>query len=624
MGWGRLSGNTDTRRRVKTLVAGLALVVSALLILVAGCVDTGTTTSSASPTEPSSTTTTLTPGSSTTLATTLTTLPGDQEPAVVDGWKSAYRAHTQITAQMVGVDDGRAVWADQADSGTGEIHLFDVALDAERTLLTMEGLPGRPHISGDSVVFHLEAGDSSTINVHRLSTGETSRLSFDGWGSYPQASGNNLVWMQGTRTTPVIYKYVLCDLTSGISTVIAEVEQDQGGLGYATLVGDKWIVWLEWSRTRDAGYRSLSVETGEMQEVPVGQGDRPDALDGDTFYYVPGAGGDVVVTGRPQELRAYDLATGEDELIAKEEHGIQWTDAGGGRVAWASWDDEGRFIKIVDRTTGDITRLDIPGYQVGILQLKGDLLLWRAQRASPTATLGSGYVFAYDLETGVATRLSDTLTDAHRVSTDGTTVCFGQTRVRAGETAEEVVVFTRAEPGVPFPFSDVPGLHPYRTAVAGLVSAGVFPAASTGVPGGVGRLFSPEDGVTFADFAAMLVAALGLSPSDDPSAALAALGLPEPTGGAAATMTRKEVISLVVRVGVELRPGLITAYAGHPGTQEDFHKTGDPEVAEAEWSGLVDGVVGYFGGSWDPSLPASRGEVAQIIWNLAASGEDTP
>jgi hypothetical protein len=86
------------------------------------------------------------------------------------------------------------------------------------------------------------------------------------------------------------------------------------------------------------------------------------------------------------------------------------------------------------------------------------------------------------------------------------------------------------------------------------------------------------------------------------------------------TMSRRELVAVVVRVAEERRPGLITAYAGYPGTDEDFHKTGDPDAAKAEWSGLVDGVVDYFSKSWDSSLPASRGEAAQLIWNLTTSG----
>ena len=45
----------------------------------------------------------------------------------------------------------------------------------------------------------------------------------------------------------------------------------------------------------------------------------------------------------------------------------------------------------------------------------------------------------------------------------------------------------------------------------------------------------------------------------------------------------------------------------------------DPEhgfnMRMAEWLGCLDGVAG-FGPGWDPWAPATRAEVAQIIWGV--------
>jgi len=51
------------------------------------------------------------------------------------------------------------------------------------------------------------------------------------------------------------------------------------------------------------------------------------------------------------------------------------------------------------------------------------------------------------------------------------------------------------------------------------------------------------------------------------------------------------------------------------GTLGTFDATHGPFMRAAQAAGLLDGLTG-FGPDWDPWAPASRGEVAQILWNL--------
>jgi hypothetical protein len=61
----------------------------------------------------------------------------------------------------------------------------------------------------------------------------------------------------------------------------------------------------------------------------------------------------------------------------------------------------------------------------------------------------------------------------------------------------------------------------------------------------------------------------------------------------------------------------------YPGTVGDFDPGHAPFMPLAEYNGLLDGLVGFDRG-WDPWLPATRGEVAQILWNVLCFGAQAP
>lgn len=85
-----------------------------------------------------------------------------------------------------------------------------------------------------------------------------------------------------------------------------------------------------------------------------------------------------------------------------------------------------------------------------------------------------------------------------------------------------------------------------------------------------------------------------------------------------APISRAQLVTMVVR-GIESRkvdsivqPPVMQPY---PGTVGDFDPGHAPFMRLAEYNGLLDGLVGFDRG-WDPWLLATRGEVAQILWNV--------
>lgn len=179
-------------------------------------------------------------------------------------------------------------------------------------------------------------------------------------------------------------------------------------------------------------------------------------------------------------------------------------------------------------------------------------------------------------------------------------------------------------------FPDVGASHPYRAAIEGMYDRGIISGYESG-------LFGPNDSVKRAQFAKMIVGAvdlevyegmsspftdLGANPGDDlyPHDYIAAAfangitnGITASTFGAYVPITRAQVVTMIVRaVGTGV---LSSPPAGFAGSLGNFSETHAPYMRIAEHNGLLAGLQ-EFGPGWDPWRTASRGECAQILWNV--------
>jgi hypothetical protein len=87
--------------------------------------------------------------------------------------------------------------------------------------------------------------------------------------------------------------------------------------------------------------------------------------------------------------------------------------------------------------------------------------------------------------------------------------------------------------------------------------------------------------------------------------------------------TRAQIVTMVVRAAHSLYPASLSAPpSGFVGTLGEFSPDHADNMRIAEANGLLEGVVG-FGPGWNPWSPASRGEVCQILhnWRLEAGLE---
>ena len=197
-----------------------------------------------------------------------------------------------------------------------------------------------------------------------------------------------------------------------------------------------------------------------------------------------------------------------------------------------------------------------------------------------------------------------------------------------------IVLSLFAAPALAFP--DVPSGHPYEKAINDLSSAGIIGGYTNGV-------FGLNDSVKRAQFAKMVVGTLDITPGTSTSTRFTDLGSPDTNGyphkyvqaaydngityGTNTAQTlfdpwrsirRDQVVSMIVRGAKSLYP---SALADPPvGTISQFDGVPEPHGANlriAQYNGLLNGLIGM-GPGWSVDATATRGEVAQMLWNLLA------
>jgi hypothetical protein len=204
-------------------------------------------------------------------------------------------------------------------------------------------------------------------------------------------------------------------------------------------------------------------------------------------------------------------------------------------------------------------------------------------------------------------------------------------------SAAETVPFTK--------FEDVPEDYPYHEAIIGMKDAGIIDGYLID-----GKYyFKPEDSVKRAQFAKMIVGVEKLpvsetdvcnftdveKPTDslypDNYIAVAAKngitkGITPTEFGPYKEIKRAHVTTMMVRAAQNLEPGVLrNPPGGYESIKGNFDPTHAQNLATAEYNGLTAGLVGYeYGSDWSPWAPATRGECAQMLWNLKQKIENAP
>ncbi len=183
-------------------------------------------------------------------------------------------------------------------------------------------------------------------------------------------------------------------------------------------------------------------------------------------------------------------------------------------------------------------------------------------------------------------------------------------------------------------FPDVPSNHPYHTAIEDLSNNNIMGGYTNGN-------FGPQDPVMRQQFAKMIVKTLGLAVTGSdvcpfidvvaqtgtdplyPSKYVAVCAQYNITQGKDAThfdpyakITRLQVVTMIVRAAVNLAPGTLqNPPSGWSGQLSYGDPTHGANLRKAEYNALLAGLQGL-SGSWNGYASTSRGECAQLLYNL--------
>jgi N-acetylmuramoyl-L-alanine amidase/S-layer homology domain/Rhamnogalacturonan I lyases beta-sheet domain len=274
---------------------------------------------------------------------------------------------------------------------------------------------------------------------------------------------------------------------------------------------------------------------------------------------------------------------------------------------------------------GSTTSAEVNVAPAGLAAVPGNAKVQLSWNAAPEASSYNVYRNGVKVKSGPiasAGYLDTGLTNGVAYSYQVTAVVNGR---ESGKSPAVVVT-----PGV-HSFLDVTAGHPYYAAIRGLADAGVVDGKTDGK-------FHPDDPVTRQQFAKVIVlgSGYGVSESDvclfkDVSksgvsslypdnyvAVCAAHGI---TVGKTATtfepysnITRAQVASMVVRAAQDSKPSaVVEPRAGWEGVLPTNDRYHGRNIARAEYNGLLAGIDLT---TFSVTGKATRGEIAQIIWNL--------
>ena len=525
----------------------------------------------------------------------------------------------------------RLAWsANDPDWGAyGVIQCWDFATDGLVSLTNNAGAALDLHhrFDGPHLVWAqwppLEPTQSdSELYLHDLTASTTTALTSNSTGDFrPSVDAGLLAWEGHDGADCEIY---IQDLWGGPPMRITDndVEDQHPETSEGTVVwqrdeGAKAEIWLFRTGT---GHARLTDNKSE---------DHGAVVEGRVVAWLSHDGSD-------DEVMVRNLAGGSETQLTDNAVGDGQLRLAGGRLAWVSGADGAAEIHIWDPTRGGglisaIHRITSDTREDALGDLDGEYLVWQSWDGSDWEIL------VYRFADGTTRQLTDN--DFDDVNP---TVTNGRIAWRRGydrdivdlptwmESKWDVMVAARMR-------FELPLDHPYLRAIEGMAAAGyvVGYARSDGT-----HDFRAEDPVNRAQFAKMIVESLQLHVTEDMISPFGDLGLDVPdnlypheyvavaadkdiTKGTGSgnfspwdDIGRAQVITMMVRAAQALRPGsLATPGAGFPGSLGNFSSDHASAARIAEFNGLLDGLVG-FGSAWDPWQPATRGEVAQMLWNL--------
>jgi S-layer homology domain len=485
---------------------------------------------------------------------------------------------------------------------------------------------------GDYLAWTGSYNGVSKMYVYDLVAGQNLWINPGPSGSYynPAAEGDKVVF-QGSTIGGYDHIY-LYDREAKRAEIISSLGLDGERNDWNPRIQGGRVVWEKDTADPAAGSGIYLYDTGtrNKQNIIAGPEYRDPDIWGDYVVCVKNVASDLGPNA--SEIVLYNLNTADIKVISSgsADKNNEHPRIDGGKVVWSSGNVWTPDTASSWSTTYQICLYDIGSGDTSVLTdnaggnlkpaIEGDLVAW--QTWTPSAVKGyrisSGETFAISSERG-----GDT---ARSPEVDGTRVTwYGGKGLYYAVPASEA---TR--------FPDVPTGHHYLTAIEGVASQGIMTGYGDGN-------FGPNDWLIHQQFAQMAVLTMGYPVAEEDLfdftdtppivhlenslypyhyVAVAALNgvvvaYGDGTFRPLYRERRNEAIEALVRAGGEYLAQPPEDYTGHL-TDADAVTTEALRVAE--FNGLLDNIVGPDGtlASWNPTEPATRAEMAQLLWNLLA------
>ncbi len=485
---------------------------------------------------------------------------------------------------------------------------------------------------GDYLAWTGSYNGVSKMYVYDLVAGQNVWVNPGPSGSYynPAAEGKYVVF-QGSTTGGYDHIY-LYDRDAKSAQIISSLGLDGEQNDWNPRIQGGRVVWDKDTADPAAGsgIYLYDISTRDKRPIIAGPEYRNPDIWGEYVVCVKNAVSDAGPNA--SEIVLYNLSTGETKVISntRPDKNNEHPRIDGGRVVWSSGDvwtpDAGTNwsntyqICLYDIGSGETSVLTTGGSGNLNPAIEGDLIAW--QTRTPSAVKGyrisSGETFAISAERG-----GDT---ARSPEVDGTRIAwYGSKGLYYAVPASEA---TR--------FPDVPTGHHYLTAIEGAVSQGLMTGYGDGN-------FGPSDWLIHQQFAQMIDLTMGYRVAEEDLfdftdvppivhletslypyhyVAVAALNgavvaYADGTFRPLYRERRNEAIEALVRAGGEFLAQPTGGYTGH---LTDADAVTAEALRVAEFNGLLDNIAGPDGNlaSWDPTEPATRAEMAQLLWNLLA------
>ena len=585
------------------------------------------------------------------LAVTLPVALPPQNARAAGHWTTGFLTNNSVDDCAPELSSTHLVWAQEAGADWN-IRLRDLSTGATKTIATI------PHLSGQIPRLSID-GDYVTIYSRKVGSSADRIQSY--WQLHTISTGVTRPFF------PIVFAPGILDVTVADGYVIQTVDDGDGEVRAYSIAADEWIqvtdnAWgdglagtshghllIESGRDLDRMVSIYSLATASRRTIVTQTTDAHTGvypqISRDWILYKDLVSSFQVCLYRLADgLTLQVLPASNFDHVLGDDHAA-WTEPRGSEA------EDGNDLYAFDLQTLQKTRLTNDARTEQVVAVEGDRVFYLVYRSG---THGAGDddrlwdVMVVDLSMVpprphvLAQNVKLGTTPIHTFGYGLISSAFGNlfTLVLSDGSDNEISWARWVEDEEPPTFTDVPAGHPYAEAIEGLAARGI-------VSGYDATTFGVNDLVRRQQFAKMIVGTLGLTPIEadfpDPAAPFTdleaddlgslypheyvavcarnqiTLGKTPTTFDPYASITRAQVISMVVRAADRLSTGTLgTPGASWTGVLDYADATHGANIKRAEFNGLLAGIQGPAGtlGGWLTDDHATRGEVAQILWNL--------